>query len=63
MSTYRVESVIADDRVIVDADGGRLRLEPGDTVTDKQLLAYGQTEQDIENLIECGALAAGGKSR
>lgn len=54
--TYLVQSVIADDRVIVDEHGTKLRLEPGDTVTHAALRGHGQTDEDIKNLIACKAL-------
>lgn len=53
---YLVAAVIVDDRVIVGEDGSRLRLEVGDTVTHAQLVAWGQSDEDIENLLADKAL-------
>lgn len=60
MAFFRVLAVI-EDNTIAEKDGGRLRLEPGDKVTAKRLLALGQKQDDIDNLVACGALAAEGK--
>jgi hypothetical protein len=53
---YVVLSTLVDDRLIVDEHGNRLRIEPGARYTHNELLEFGWADEDIENLIECGAL-------
>jgi hypothetical protein len=64
--SYEVLEVIAlpimEDRevhpgiVVPVAGGNSVRKEPGDTVTDQEFKAHGQTQKDIDSLIECAAI-------